>query len=178
MPEARDLTSADAPALRAFFLSMPTEDRTFFFQDVNDPAVAERWTSDERGAPRGVFDDRGRLLAFGALKPGIDWSSHVADVVLLVSPDARRAGLGRTLARDMLLQAVRRGFKKVTVVIPVDNTGAIEMFSKLGFQGEALLRDQLCSPQDGQLRDVVVLAHMVDDTWSTLLSGGYEEAVG
>lgn len=176
-PEARDLTPADAQALREFFLAMPPEDRTFFFQDVNDPSVAERWTSEARGAPRGVFDGEGRLLAFGALRPGIDWSSHVADVVLLVAPAARRSGLGQAMARDMLLQALQRGFTKVSVVIPVDNTGAVEMFSKLGFEGEALLRDQLRSP-DGRLHDVVVLAHLVDDSWSTMLTGGYEDAVG
>lgn len=176
--DVRELTAADAAALSEFFLAMPPQDRTFFFQDVNDPSVAERWVSDERGAPHGAFDDSGRLAGFAALKPGIDWSSHVADLVLVVAPSARRSGLGRTLARGMLLQALERGYKKVTVVIPVENTGAIEMFQKMGFQAEALLRDQLCSPEDGALHDVVILAHLVDDTWSTMLSGGYEEAVG
>lgn len=175
---ARDLTPDDAPALQAFFQAMPQEDRTFFFQDVDDPAVAQRWVADARGVPRGVFDDAGELLAFAALQPGTAWSSHVADVVLVIAPSARRQGLGRTLARDMLLTALQRGFTKVTVVIPADNSGALEMFASIGFTPEALLRDQLRSPEDGVLRDVVVLAHMVDDTWSTMLTGGYEEAVG
>lgn len=175
---ARDLTPADAPALRELFCSMPAQDRTFFFQDVNDPAVAERWTGDSAAVPRGVFGDDGRLLAFAALRPGIDWSSHVAEVVLVVAPDARRSGVGRTLAHEMLLAALERRFRKVSVTIPADNVAAIAMFQKLGFDGEALLRDQLCSPEDGELRDVVILSHLVDDTWSTILSGGYEEAVG
>lgn len=176
--DVRELTSTDAPALREFFASMPAQDRTFFFQDVDDPSVAERWVGDERGAPHGAFGADGTLVGFTALKPGIEWSSHVADVVLLVSPSVRRAGVGRTLARTMLLQALERGFKKVTVVIPADNSGAIEMFQRLGFEAEALLRDQLCSPEDGELRDVVVLAHMVEDQWATMLTGGYQDAVG
>ena len=87
------------------------------------------------------------------------------------------SGVGRTMARDMLLHALERGYKKVTVVIPADNTGALTMFQKMGFEPEALLRDQLCSPQDGTLRDVAILAHLVDDNWSAMLTGGYEEAL-
>ena len=176
--QTRDLTEADAPALQAFFQSMPPEDRTFFFQDVNDPAVAQRWVSNPRSLRRGTFDEAGRLVAFTALEPGTEWSSHVAEIVLVVGPTARRTGVGRTLAREMLVAALERSYRKVSVVIPADNVGAIEMFQKIGFEPEALLRDQLCSPEDGALRDVVILAHLVDDTWSTLLSGGYEEALG
>ena len=176
--EARDLTPADAPALRDLFLSMPAQDRTFFFQDVHDPEVAARWTGDSDAGPRGVFAHDGRLLAFAALRPGIAWSSHVADVVLVVAPEARRSGVGRTLAQQVLGAALEHRYRKVSVTIPADNVGAIAMFRKLGFDDEALLRDQLCSPEDGQLRDVVILSYLVDDTWSTLLPGGWEEAVG
>jgi ribosomal protein S18 acetylase RimI-like enzyme len=177
--KVRELTAEDAPRLRDFFTAIPGEDRTFFFQDVNDPAVAEEWAGDPRRIRRAaVDDDDDRIVAFAALKPGVDWSSHVADVVLVVAPEARRQGLGRTLARNMLIEAVEHGFKKVTVLIPSDNVGALEMFHGMGFEGEGLLRDQLCGPEDGVLRDVVVLAHLVDDTWSTMLSGGLDEAVG
>lgn len=176
-PEVRELTADDAPALRAFFDAMPAEDRTFFFQDVSDPAVAEGWAGDERRVRRAAVGEDGRILAFSALQPGVDWSSHVAEVVLVVAPDARRQGLGRALARVMLIEALERGFKKVSVVIAADNHGAIDMFQKLGFQGEALLRDQLCSPEDQSLRDVVVLAHLADDTSAVMAGGGFEDAL-
>jgi L-amino acid N-acyltransferase YncA len=179
MTEVRALTADDAPALREFFLAIPPEDRTFFFQDVNDPAVAERWAGDDRSVRRGAFaDDDGRLLAFASLQPGSEWSSHVAEVVLVVGPDARRTGLGRRLAGTMLATALDRGYRKVSVLIPAENTGALEMFRKLGFDQEALLREQLCSPEDGSLHDVVVLAYLVDDTWAAVLPGGYEGALG
>ena len=161
-PQVRELTAADAPALRDFFSSMPAEDRTFFFQDVNDPAVADGWAGDERRLRRAAVDEQGRIVAFAALQPGVDWSSHV----------------GRTLARRMLLEAVEQGFKKVMVMIAADNVAAIQMFSKIGFEPEALLRDQLRSPEDGTLRDTVIVAHLVDETWSTMLTAGFEEATG
>lgn len=175
--EIRDLTAEDAPALREFFLAMPSEDRTFFFQDVEDPAVAEEWAGNDRRLRHAAVDPDGRIVAFVALQPGVDWSSHVADVVLVVAPAARRQGLGRLLARRALLDALENGFKKVTVMIPADNTGAIEMFQRIGFEAEALLRDHLCSPEDQTLRDVVLLAHLVEDNWAAMLTGGMDEAV-
>ena len=42
---------------------------------------------------------------------------------------------------------------------------------------QALLRDQLCNPDSGAMHDTVILAHMVDETWSTMLTGGFEEAL-
>lgn len=175
--EVRELTSEDVPALREFFASMPEEDRTFFYQDVDNPAVIEAWASDERRIRRCIVDDDGRLLALAALQPGVDWTSHVADLLLLVDPTARRQQLGRTLARRMLIEALEHGLKKVSVLIAADNEGGIDMFRKLGFEGEALLRDQLMDPKDGTTRDAVVLAHLADDTWSAMLTGGFEEAV-
>ena len=176
--DVRELTAQDAPALREFFGALPAEDRTFFFEDVTDPAVADAWASDERRLRRCAVDDDGHVVAFAALQPGVDWSSHVAEVVLVVAPAARRQGVGRALARQMLVEALEHEFKKVTVAIAADNEGAIQMFQSLGFEGEALLRDQLCSPEDGALRDMVILAHLVDDTWATMLTGGFDEAVG
>ena len=76
----------------------------------------------------------------------------------------------------MLIEALERGITKVTVMIAADNERAIEMFRKMGFEAEALLRDQLRDPKDGSLRDTVLLAHLADDTWSTMLTGGFEEA--
>jgi len=176
--DVRELTRADAPALREFFASLPAEDRTFFFEDVTDPAVADAWAGDERRLRRCALGDDGGIMAFAALQPGVEWSSHVAEVVLVVAPSARRQGIGQTLARSMLIEAVEHGFRKVTVAIAADNVGAIQMFQKIGFDGEALLRDQLCSPEDGALRDMVILAHLVDDNWAEMVTAGFDDAVG
>jgi ribosomal protein S18 acetylase RimI-like enzyme len=177
-PELRELTAADAAKLREFFRALPAEDRTFFFTDVTEPAVADAWAADDRRLRRCACGDDGEIIAFAALEPGIDWSSHVAEMYLVVAPKARRQQLGRGLARALLVEALERGFKKVTIRIAADNDGAIQMFQKIGFEGEALLRDQLCSPQDAQMRDMVILAHMVDDQWATMLTGGFDQALG
>ena len=51
------------------------------------------------------------------------------------------------------------------------------MFSALGFQAEGLLRDHV-RDRDGELRDLVLLAHPVDDQWAAMASAGIDDAVG
>jgi hypothetical protein len=48
------------------------------------------------------------------------------------------------------------------------------MFLALGFGGEALLRDHI-RDRTGQLHDLVVLAHFVDDNWAAMDAVGLAE---
>ena len=175
--QTRPLGPDDTQALHEFFADVPATDRTFFKADVADPAVAQAWVSDQRSIRRLAVEDGGCIVAFAALTPGVERSSHVADLTLVVRARARGRGVGRTLAREMLLEAVRHGFKKVTVDIAADSTGAISMFQGLGFVPEALLRDHLCDP-NGDLHDLVVLAHAVDETWGSMVTAGIADGVG
>ena len=77
----------------------------------------------------------------------------------------------------MLLEALRHGFRKVSIDVPADNAPAATMFQRLGFEPEALLRDQLMDGS-GQLRDVLLLTHLVDDQWSGIALAGVEEELG
>jgi len=173
----RPLGPGDTEALHEFFADVPAEDRTFFKADVTDPAVAQGWVTDRRSLRRLSVDENGCVVAFAALTPGVERTRHVADLTLVVRARARGRGLGRALAREMLLEAVRSDIKKVTVDIASESTGAIAMFQDLGFVPEALLRDHLCDP-NGDLHDVVVLAHAVDDTWASMLTAGIDDVVG
>ena len=137
---------------------------------------------DDVAALHAFFAEPGRcqLLqpsGFAALHPGVGGSSHVASVTLVVAGPARRQGLGRALARQMLIDALEHGFKKVTVETAANNGPAVRMFRNIGFEPEALLRDHFYG-RDGALHDIVILAHVVDETWSTLLAAGIDEAVG
>jgi ribosomal protein S18 acetylase RimI-like enzyme len=171
----RELRADDADALRQFFDDVPRDDRTFFKVDISDPVrVVERWMADQRSVRRAALNDHGAVLGFATLSPGVERMSHVADLGLVVAPQARGRGLGRALAQAMLLDAVRHGFRKVTVDIATDNQGAIRMFRDMGFQPEALLHDQL-RDASGQMHDIVVLAHRVDEQWSAMLTAGLDE---
>ena len=53
---------------------------------------------------------------------------------------------------------------------------AIGMFEALGFEPEALLRDHV-RDKTGELHDLVVLAHLVEGTWSGMATAGLEDAL-
>jgi hypothetical protein len=51
------------------------------------------------------------------------------------------------------------------------------MFDDLGFRGEALLERHI-RDRHGGLRALIVLAHAVDDEWSSIASLGIEDDLG
>ena len=105
------------------------------------------------------------------------WGAHVGELRLVVDPAARRQGLGALLARHALREAADMGLQKVVVEMVAEQTGAAQMFSDLGFRGEALLTCQI-RDRGGELRDLLVLAHDVGEEWSTLASIGVEDEIG
>ena len=94
----------------------------------------------------------------------------------LVDPARGGAGVGRRLARDALLGALDRNLSKIVVEVVADALPAIAMFEGLGFEPEALLRDHVRDGQ-GRLRDLIVLAHSVDETWSGMAAAGLDDAL-
>jgi RimJ/RimL family protein N-acetyltransferase len=170
-----ELTAQNADAVGEFFLDLSPKDRTFFWDDLTDPAVVYRWVDDPRRNATAVVED-GRIAAFAALVPQTEWSSHVAELVLVVAASARRQGYGRQLAHAALLGALRRDFTKVTVQVAADRPGAIAMFQGIGFQAEALLRDHLRDPATGEMRDLVILSHLVEETYAHMLAAGLDQA--
>jgi len=173
--EVRALTAGDIEALRAFFERVPEGDRTFFREDVLRPGVIERWLQDP---------DEHRLIALvdseiaghGAVIPGVGWSRHVGEVRLVVGPDQRGRGLGRLLAQRAVVEAVGIGVTKLVVEVAAEQEATVAMFTKLGFEPEGLFRDHV-RDQFGESHDLLVLAHFVDDLWSTMTTAGIDEAV-
>jgi len=156
----RPLRADDEQALGDFFDAIPDDDRAFFKEDLREPTVLRRWMDDPRGI-RLVADD-GELAAVCAVWPGVGRLSHVGDLRLVVAAGRRRQGLGQLMARRALLEALRAGLSKVSVEVVAREQGTIDMFQGLGFEPEALLRDQLRDP-DGECHDIVLLSHFADD---------------
>lgn len=174
--DIRSLDASMAGALQAFFASIPEGDRTFFKEDVSDPETVAGWTTDTRNRRRVAVQDDGSIIGYVAVLPGVGWSSHVGEVRIVVSPHHRRQGLGRELARHGLLEALDLELSKVVVEVVADQVPAVEMFLRLGFEGEALLKDHV-RDRDGEVRDLLLLAHRVDDTWTSMVATGIDEAV-
>lgn len=171
--EIRPIEPRDAKGLRSFFDRIPEGDRTFFKEDVHAADIVPAWVEDTR-AKRSVAVGDGEIVGCVAVIPGVGWSSHVGELRLVVDPLRRRQGLGRKLARRGLVDAIRLGLKKIVVEVVADQTPAVAMFQNLGFSAEALLRDYV-KDRSGELRDLVLLAHSVDDRSSEMSTLGIDD---
>ncbi len=177
--EVLQLQEAHGDALLRFFGGLPEGDLTFIEEEVTDPDVVRSWATGKAGGRRwvAVDGDSGEVAGYVAVRPLTGWSSHVGEVRLVVSPTRRGSGLGRQLARLALVSAVGDGLAKLVVEVVAEQGAALALFTDLGFTGEALLRDHV-RDREGQLRDLMVLAHHVDETWAGMATVGLDEALG
>lgn len=157
----RELDRDDEDALRAFFNRIPTGDLAFFAEDLDEAAV-RRWIHDAAGVRLGAFIDEGEIAAAAAVWPGVGRSRHVGALRIFVTSAHRGQGLGTMLARRALVEALRRDMSKLSVEVIAREQATIDMFMSLGFEAEALLRDQLRG-LEGEDQDVMVLSHFAEE---------------
>ena len=167
--EIRELQATDREAVERFVARVPEGDRTFFKEDVAAPEVLDAWT--RPGAARAVAVEDGEIVGYVAVVPLHGWSSHVGEVRVIVDSDRRGRGIGRALARRAVLDAVELDLRRMVVEVVADQEPTVALFRSLGFDPEALLTDHV-RDQSGELRDLMILAHSVEEQWSSLLVAG------
>lgn len=166
--------SEHVDAVAALLGRLPESDRTFIKEELSPEAVAawptahgQRWIEAEPD---------GRVVGYAALLPLTGWSDHVAELRLVVDPEARGRGVGRRLTQHAVRHAVRAGLVKVVVEVPAAHQQVTDMFLGLGFTGEALLRDHF-RDRSGQYQDLLMLAYLADQTFDALTVVGMADVV-
>ena len=172
--EIRPIETADEPALVRFFERMPEGDRTFLKEDVDDPQVVAAWA--KPGTARAIAVEDGEVIGSVAVVPLHGGSSHVGEVRLVVDMAHRGKGVGRTLARQAVVDALDLGLAKLVVEVIADQEALIGMFRALGFEPEALLLDHV-RDRTGALRDLLVLANDVDAQFAAMATAGITDQV-
>jgi L-amino acid N-acyltransferase YncA len=172
--DIREIEAGDQAAVDQFLSRIPKGDRTFFKENVDDPAIRAAWF--RPGSARLVAADGEVVIGYVAVVPLPDWSSHVGEVSVIVDPAHRGRGIGRALARRAVIEALKLGLTKMVIEVVADQEAAIAMFRSLGFVPEALLKDHI-RDHSGHLRDLMVLAHAVDESWGGLEASGVTEAL-
>jgi L-amino acid N-acyltransferase YncA len=167
--EIRQLEPGDREGLTRFLAKVPEADRTFFKEDLSDPAVEANFMAP--GPGRTVALEDGEVVGWLNVVPLHGWSDHVGELRLIVDPDCRGRGIGRALAQQALVEALALGLKKVVVEVIAVQEETIAMFRSLGFDPEALLADHV-RDRAGELRDLMVLAHSVDDQFAAMVAAG------
>jgi ribosomal protein S18 acetylase RimI-like enzyme len=161
--------------LTDLFGVLSERDLTLIKEDVTDPDAVRSFSV--RPGQQWVALDGPDLVGYAAVRTLPEWSDHVGELRLVVDPARRSVGVGRTLARHALVEAVRAGHRKLVVELAADQENGLAMFTSLGFIGEALLRDHI-RDRNGELHDLVVLAHFVDGTWAGMDAIGLTDELG
>ena len=170
--------SMDDARIQPFFEALDDLDRTFVHAAVLRSGVIESWI-ESAGAShdrRYLAVDGDDVVGYLAVHPDTDWSAHVASIRIIVHPAHRRRGIATMLARHAVVTAARHGIKKLIVEVLSHEAGTIAMFTGLGFEAEALFRDQVHGP-NGEVYDLLVLSHFVDDMYETMTAAGVEDAI-
>lgn len=178
LTDLHPLQGGHAEAVSRFLEHLPDGDLTFLKEAIDDDTVA-RWMVDTRARRWVAIGEQGEVQGILTLVPGALWSAHVGELRLIVGEAYRGRGLGRRLARYGLADAVRLGLRKIVVEVVADKEADIAMFESIGFQPEALLRDQILDRR-GDLHDLVMLSHEVSTGASALdvLGLGSEMGLG
>jgi ribosomal protein S18 acetylase RimI-like enzyme len=166
------LDDANVDRVVEFFERIPTGDMTFFKEPVAGEATVRSWLADERGT-RLLAVNADQVVGYAAIIRGVGWSSHVGELRLVVDPAHRRQQLGQRLATAALEVALEAGLSKVVVEAIATQQATIGLFMKLGFVPEALLEDHV-RRADGDLEDLIVLAHHTARTWSAMATVGLD----
>jgi ribosomal protein S18 acetylase RimI-like enzyme len=172
----RRITEDDAELVAQFMASIPGGDQVFFKEAIDIEAV-RRWSRDDVTLRWLLVGEDGKPQAYLALIPGMGWSAHVGELGLVVGEGYRRQGIGRALARIGLLEGLRLGLQKLTVEVVADKEGDLQMFTSIGFEPEAVLKNQIID-RNGDVHDLVLLAHDVEAVRDDMQLIGIEQAFG
>jgi GNAT superfamily N-acetyltransferase len=172
------MTSEDEAAVLAFSRALPAHDLLFLRRDITQPKVVSAWVKDiEAGAIATILALRGDDIVGCAavVRDPLSWSSHVADLRIVIAETMRGRGLGVLLAQEAFALALATGAEKVTAQMTLDQKSALAMFEGLGFAMEAMLRDHV-KDRDGKKHDVLVMSHDVARMGARHAAYGLDEA--
>lgn len=168
----RPLEPSDGQAMVNFAAGLSEEEITFLKDEQVTSSDISQWATHPGSLRLIAIGDGGCILGYIAVLPGAGMSNHVGEILLVVSPSARRQGIGRTLARHaMVASFTDLGLSKLVIEIAADQTPLIAMFTGMGFAVEALLRDHI-RESSGALRDLLMLSHLADEGWADFVTLG------
>lgn len=160
------MTQQDADGFAHFVAQLPDGERRFLKENLDDPEATFAGFASETSARRLVaVDESASIIGLAGAFPGEGWSSHVAELRVVVAAATRGRGVGRTLARAALLEAIQLGCTHAYVEVVAEQSALVTMFQDLGFDPEALLPD-FVRDGAGEYHDLMLLTHRSDVQWS------------
>jgi ribosomal protein S18 acetylase RimI-like enzyme len=153
------MNKQDERILMDFFEDLEDEDRLYLRNDVSSYRVVREWFASlnyNRVFPLLAMHE-GRIVANATLhrKP-FGWMRHVGEIRIVVSPSFRKRGLARMMFTELIHTAEEAGLDKLTAEMAVTQVRAIDVFRKMGFQDEAILKGYIRDAKD-EVHDLLVM---------------------
>ena len=174
----RYMVEGDKQAMLNFARALPEHDLLFLRRDITQPAAVDSWIRDiNSGLISTVLATvDSDVVGYGTIhRNDLRWSSHVAELRVMVAEEMRGKGLGQVLTQEAFAIALASGIEKIVAQMTLDQKGAIATFEGIGFRPEALLRDQV-KDRDGNKHDLLVLTHEVAKFEAAMSAYGVNEA--
>ena len=154
----RPYGDGDVAALGAFLRALPQRDLLFFRQDVGNEDVLRSWLDVNTHETVATLAERGKqIVGFAYVQRyNVPWTLHVGNIVAVVDPKLRNAGLGTQLLRATIENGLVLGLEKLAARILIEDRDSVHVFEKLGFRHEGTLLDH-AKGADGTLYDLAAL---------------------
>ncbi|HEU4322241.1 MAG TPA: GNAT family N-acetyltransferase [Roseiflexaceae bacterium] len=156
----RPLEERDRAALAAFGAALPAEDCLYLEEDFQstetisrlvNASAAENWR-------QRVVEVEGEIVGYTSVRRLTGWSSHVADITLVIAEKYRRQRLGTALAQAIFEASQELGLRKLMIEMLEEQLAGVAIFARLGFKVEGMLlshaRDRL-----GKFHNLLVLSY-------------------
>lgn len=157
---ARYLDQGDGDRILEFARNLSAHDMLFLRRDITRQDQVDAWLAEiQTGQTVTVAAFRGEeLVGYASVSSeGLSWTRHVRELRVAVAASVRRLKLGQLLTQQAFVIAREQGALKMIAQMTVDQTGAIAVFRRMGFEPEGLLRRQVMD-RDGSLHDLQIMS--------------------
>ncbi|MHB0957904.1 MAG: GNAT family N-acetyltransferase [Pirellulaceae bacterium] len=144
-----------------FAQALPEDDLLFLERDITRQAEVEQWIGEiALGNLVTILACRGETIAGYATfdRGSARWTHHVAELRVVVAESARGLGIGRLLLELVFEMALQQGTTKLIARMTPNQVRAQSLFQRLGFEQEAVLRDNARDTK-GNTHDLLVLSY-------------------
>lgn len=154
----RPYGDGDVSALGAFLRALQERDLLFFRQDVANEDVLRSWLNGTTRETVATLAERNGAVVGVAYvqRYNVAWTLHVGNIVVVVDPKLRNAGLGTQLLRQAIENGLVLGLEKLAARILIEDRDSVHVFEKLGFRHEGTLLDH-AKDAGGTLYDLAAM---------------------
>jgi putative acetyltransferase len=108
---------------------------------------------DENGTPAGMFK----------LFPLTYRTSHIAYLGgLAIHPAFAGKGLGKKMMYGIIDLVKQQGYKRIELSVATENSRAIELYKKIGFEAEGIMRKYTYLKQEGRFLDELLMSYIFE----------------